>query len=487
MRKPREDVFELISNMSPAEKRYFKGHYGTKKNQLVVLFDFLNKMSNYDEQIIKTHFKNSKISKNLKVYKVQLLDLILKSLVSYNSKRDPRSKVRIELEEVDILLGKKMLKLAARKLDRLHQICEDNELTLESISLLAREMRIMVQEPQLYNNSTLIDSPKIDQIVAKLESYRLAMQLNRFLYKAHLSAGKDLESVFEDLEMFLNANEAILDSLQSPRLLRVKNDILARLHRRMGREAESLKYYETNFKAMEKRSLSVEQSAYNYMVYGSNYIGSLINLHRMEEALVLISELKSYAETKSNLGWTVLYPYYYKMQLHYRLEQHEELDQEYALTDKKFGDFLANNVPATYCTQLLLSAHRFRTGRLAESGQHLEIAKGLLPALPYDWKVAECGIRMIVLFESEDYDNLDLALKQSLSLFSKQNVPEVLTEWIKETFRIMNLPVQDRKRAAALLPLPIAHPLPGRFSDYLFNDIAGRWRASMAFGQSMIA
>ena len=81
MKKPSDNIFRLVQSMTPAEKRYFKRHYASDQNVTTDLFDFINTLSSYDEEAVKRHF-GTKVAKNLKVYKIQLNDLVLKSLVS---------------------------------------------------------------------------------------------------------------------------------------------------------------------------------------------------------------------------------------------------------------------------------------------------------------------------------------------------------------------------------------------------------------------
>ncbi len=108
MKLPTDHIFKLVHAMTASEKRYFKRHYASETSLLTSLFDFINSMRQYDEEIVKAHFSDSKLSKNLKVYKVQLADLLLKSLVSYHSKNSVHSKIRIGLEEIEILFGKQL-------------------------------------------------------------------------------------------------------------------------------------------------------------------------------------------------------------------------------------------------------------------------------------------------------------------------------------------------------------------------------------------
>ncbi len=124
MKTPSDRLFRLVHAMTAAEKRYLKRHYASSPSHLTILFDFINNMNTYSEQVVKEYFLESNITKNLKVYKVQLTDLILKSLVSYHAKKNIRSIVRQGMEEVAILLEKEFPDLALNKLNKLIKVCQ---------------------------------------------------------------------------------------------------------------------------------------------------------------------------------------------------------------------------------------------------------------------------------------------------------------------------------------------------------------------------
>ena len=123
MKQPKDKIHKLIKAMSPAEKRYFKRHYASEQSNLTQLFDYINNMQEYDEEKVKQEFSDSKLSQNLKVYKVQLLNLLLKSLTSYYNKSNPKSIIRIGLEEVDILMEKQLYDHAYNRLKKVKQEC----------------------------------------------------------------------------------------------------------------------------------------------------------------------------------------------------------------------------------------------------------------------------------------------------------------------------------------------------------------------------
>ena len=71
MKVPTDNIFQLVHAMTASEKRYFKRHYASDTGAMTELFDYINNQKSYDEDQVKEHFKKSKISTHLKVYKVQ--------------------------------------------------------------------------------------------------------------------------------------------------------------------------------------------------------------------------------------------------------------------------------------------------------------------------------------------------------------------------------------------------------------------------------
>ncbi len=143
MKTPSAQLFYLIEKMSAAEKRFLKIHFSSAKSHLTELFDFINAQQSYDEKVVKAHFSNSLISKNLKVYKVQLTELILRSQVAYHAKRTVRSQIRILLEEVDILIGQFLVPAAMVRLHKAIEICRKNNET--ALLVVALQHQFMLE------------------------------------------------------------------------------------------------------------------------------------------------------------------------------------------------------------------------------------------------------------------------------------------------------------------------------------------------------
>lgn len=140
MKTPNDHIFRLIKSMSAAEKRYFKIHFASESGLMTELFDHLNQLKKYNETGVKTHFEDSKLAKNLKVYKVQLTESILKSLIAFRHKKSIQDKLRIGIEEINILRSKHLFEVVESKLKQLKKLAIQYELHHYLLQLLQIEL-----------------------------------------------------------------------------------------------------------------------------------------------------------------------------------------------------------------------------------------------------------------------------------------------------------------------------------------------------------
>jgi tetratricopeptide (TPR) repeat protein len=128
MNTSRDTLWQLVKRLNPAEKRYFRTHFASPNSQQTALFDLLNAQQPYNEVACRMELDLSPA--HYKVLKVQLQDLLLRSLMAQQGKRSLRSKIRLGLEEVDLLLERELFREAVRRLRRLDQTCQRYGFTL---------------------------------------------------------------------------------------------------------------------------------------------------------------------------------------------------------------------------------------------------------------------------------------------------------------------------------------------------------------------
>lgn len=103
-------LHELVSNMSMAERSYFK-RYAAKLGDggaanYIQLFDAIAAQKQYDEAAIKKKFAGQKFTKQLSVAKTYLYKTVLKALRNFYEEADVQSQLKNMLLELSVLMDK---------------------------------------------------------------------------------------------------------------------------------------------------------------------------------------------------------------------------------------------------------------------------------------------------------------------------------------------------------------------------------------------
>jgi len=96
MKKPKEDLFELIQSLTPSEKRYFKVNspHGSERKNYMKIFEEINKYETYDEERLRKKFKGEKVLRNLAKEKQYLYKAILRSIRLFRLETSVDAQVR---------------------------------------------------------------------------------------------------------------------------------------------------------------------------------------------------------------------------------------------------------------------------------------------------------------------------------------------------------------------------------------------------------
>ncbi|RME97762.1 MAG: hypothetical protein D6772_09985 [Bacteroidetes bacterium] len=166
MNTPRETVWQLIQRLTPAEKRYFKRHFGRSNSRLIKLFDLLNAQASYDEESSKKILGLT--AAHYKVVKTQLQERLLRSLVIGQGKRSLRTKITIGLQEVDVLLERELFAEATRRLRRLDQVCAQYGFTLYRYEITEKLQAVTHLESEVQDEDTQSYYEQLDHLLCTL-------------------------------------------------------------------------------------------------------------------------------------------------------------------------------------------------------------------------------------------------------------------------------------------------------------------------------
>lgn len=150
MKTVSDDLFRLVKSLNKSEKGYFKkfaakNASGSKQNY-IILFDAIDKMADYDENILRRTLKNESFVKQLPVYKVYLFNLILKSLNQYGAHDNSTNRIKELIENAKTLSLKALYKDALKMLKRAKEISYKyyNFTQLQDILILERNIIIVL-------------------------------------------------------------------------------------------------------------------------------------------------------------------------------------------------------------------------------------------------------------------------------------------------------------------------------------------------------
>ena len=122
MKTVSDDLFRLIKSLNKSEKGNFKkfaskNAAGSTQNY-ILLFDAIDGLNEYDEELLRAKLKKESFVKQLPVYKVYLFNLILRSIAPNTVFDDANSKIRELIDNSKILSSKALFKEALKMLKK---------------------------------------------------------------------------------------------------------------------------------------------------------------------------------------------------------------------------------------------------------------------------------------------------------------------------------------------------------------------------------
>ena len=328
MKTPTNNLYQLIQSMTAAEKRYFKIHFSSNKSLVTKLFDFINTMSDYDEELVKENFKESKLSKNLKVYKIMLMDLLLKSLSSFRYKKNLNSTIRQSIDEVEILIEKKLYSDAYKRLMRVKEICEKFEEWNYLLVILDLEFQLKIFHgfnfPSSLAKKDILSSISITS--RKIKTINDLRQLNYELSDIanQLMIKKPNQNQLKEYEVILLEQQKFLELENTSPNFKTKyylNSAFSHLYH-SSHEMDKEYHFKKNLLSLfDAHKHFIENNPDQYWAAYYNYINCCSRAQKEEELLSSIEELKKFTETipEFHRKMTLIY----LVEIHYRYIKNE--------------------------------------------------------------------------------------------------------------------------------------------------------------------
>lgn len=177
MKTVSDDLFRLIKALNKSEKGFFKkfaakNAAGSRQNY-IVLFDAIDSLESYDEELLKKNLRKQSFIKQLPVYKNYLFNLILKSLSQYSAYDTSGTRIRESLENAKTLASKGLHREALKLLDKTKQTAVKymNFSSVLDILITERNIMMVLPDKNIYENREKIYN-QLKKFTRQLELYR---------------------------------------------------------------------------------------------------------------------------------------------------------------------------------------------------------------------------------------------------------------------------------------------------------------------------
>lgn len=199
--KQSDFLFQLIKSLSKAEKRYFKLYSTLHKGEknYLKLFNVLDKQKKYDKIALNKQFAGEPFIINFSVAKAYLYDLILKSLQSYQNRRELSAKTQLNdlFTQIELLYNKGLYDHCKKLLSKAKRISIEYNLQLKTIEVCDWERAILYAQadfkrlPGYLNDENNLRKLSIEQYKNLFAYYEITDSMNIVLNKSQVIRTKE--------------------------------------------------------------------------------------------------------------------------------------------------------------------------------------------------------------------------------------------------------------------------------------------------------
>ncbi len=231
--KPSNELHDLIKSLTKSEKRFFKLQTTLQAGDknYVRLFDLIDKMKEYDEELVKETFKGEKFIRHLPSEKNHLYKQVLKALRSYYGETSVSSMLKQEIKNIEILYNKALFGECNKFLERAKKLAVRYEKFYYLYELINWEKTLLEES---YEDGLFKD---LDQLI---EEEKDVLERLRNLAEYHVLYSK-INYVFRSGGYGrTEENKRIVDEIVNHPLIKGKNTA-------MSKRAATICYYTQGF------------------------------------------------------------------------------------------------------------------------------------------------------------------------------------------------------------------------------------------------
>lgn len=194
--KASNNLHELIISLNKSEKRYFKvfssRHTIGEENGYIKLFDYIDKMDDYDEEKLCKHFKGQAFLNKFSITKARLYNNILKSLDTFHSTSSVDAQIFRSIHSAEILYNKGLYRQAEKILNSAEKQAQKHENF--NLLLEIKEKQKKLIENELYTDVKASEITKMfedeKRIIEEISTYHKLWNVKSLLFQEINRNGK---------------------------------------------------------------------------------------------------------------------------------------------------------------------------------------------------------------------------------------------------------------------------------------------------------
>jgi hypothetical protein len=419
MKTPSQDLFNFIHSMSSSEKRYFKKD--TRDSNTLDLFDIINEMDSYDEEVVKNRLNDSSYAGNLKVHKNRLQQILLKNLRSFYEEKSAQSKIKVLIENSEIYIRKKLFDQALSQLDKAILLCdnyEEFELKLQALGIKSR-LSSYFTELDSFEETPILEMEKCSrQIHNYIQHAIVNKKILHYLNTACIGKSSSENSTWINnlIEAeIIQKEEAPLSTIAERMYLHSQAllaDTAGDLQKACALTKKNVERFEDNLYIVEEKNAQYLNTIINYLDLCSRLPGAVHEVERF------VTKAEKHSSVYEHLMPSMLYVYISYAEALKHACNYQKLIAVYETKIKVLSEnyFLEETYLAlkamAYCVEAYIA-----TGDYDSAGEMIRNVLNAKNQLPIDLKYAVLILELMYHYDRSDFmflDNLINAFQKKL-------------------------------------------------------------------------
>jgi hypothetical protein len=221
--KPSKDLFNLIKSLGQTEKRYFKMYAAKlsdgREHIYLQLFQAIDNMAEYEEDLLKEKFKGKGFIKQFHVAKIYLTGVILQSLVAYHHESSAHNNLLKQLQIIEILYDKELHALCYKQIEKGIRLCKNHSKQNFLFHFLDWQTKLLIRRQQYDLALSAIEEQKkiIINFSSYLHSKERAIKIHQInIKKGYPRTSQEIDKLTEevgDLFSYNTSKDAMVEEI----------------------------------------------------------------------------------------------------------------------------------------------------------------------------------------------------------------------------------------------------------------------------------